>query len=283
MIRRFAASSRGVAAIVAAVAIAVAASGCCERTVKVETGELVVCTYGETVSSSVRTIEVPASKVRDYEVFTRTVTCDKHKSLEALYRAAQEALAAGDLKTAKAKLAQVVAIDATFRKAAGQIAQIDAGKAPKPDSGTGAPGSTPTTGTPGGQPSGPVMSLAVFVPDTLSGYTADPIQADAAALTREYIAPGSAAVRSVVVVAEQYKDAASAKAAASATIASMYPSRKATVPVEGRVLQYGASSTRFAAVAWNEGAILVVIEGYSPSGSSALKTELAEVAAAIIK
>jgi hypothetical protein len=268
-----------------AVIMALLVAGCGERMVKVQTGERVVCIYGELVSSTVKTVEVPASKAIDYKVVTKTVTCAKHKAIEDLYAAAQKAIAAGDLKTARAKLAEVLGLDATYRKAAQQAAQIDAGKKPAADTGSGPTGSTTPTATPGGGiPEGPVASLASWVPDTLAGYKADAVEADTVSLTRQYVPTGSKPVASIVVVAEQYKDAATAKAAAARTIASQYSTGRTTVTVKGRTVLFGTLSKQFAALAWNEGAVLVVIEGYTSSGTAAgLKDELASVAAALIK
>lgn len=262
----------------------IALTGCGEKTVKVQTGERVVCTYGETVSSTVKTIEVPASKAADYKVVTKKVTCARHKALEALYAAAQKAIADGDLTAARAKLAEVLAMEAGFRNAAEQAAQIDAGKKPTPDTGTGSGntgGSTDATGS--GVPETPVASLAKWVPDSITGYKADPVVADTNALTREYVPTGSSPVVSIVVVAEQFKTAEAAKAAAADTIAREYPSSRSTVDADGRTLSFGVSGTKFAAVAWNEGAILVVVEGFPKSGTgSSLKSTLQAIAAAII-
>lgn len=267
-----------------ALAAVLALTGCGEKTVKVQTGERVVCTYGETISTTVKTIEVPASKAADYRVVTKKVTCARHKALEALYAAAQKSIADGDLAAARAKLAEVLAMEAGFRKAAEQAAQIDAGKTPKPDTGGGPAtpgGSTETTGS--GVPETPVASLAKWVPDSIPGYKADPVVADTNALTREYVPSGSAPVVSIVVVAEQFKTADAAKAAADDTIARQYPSSRSTVDADGRKLSFGVSGTKFAAVAWNEGAILVVVEGYPKSGSgSSLKGTLQTIASAII-
>jgi hypothetical protein len=270
-------------AVVLTLLLALAAAGCGERMVKVQTGQRVVCVYGETVSSDVKTIEVPASKVADYRVVTKTVTCEKHKALEALYAAAQKAIAAGDLAAARAKLAEVIGLDANFRKAADQAAQIDAGKKPVPDPSGGPTGGTtpPTPG--GGVPEGPVASLSVWVPDVLAGYKADPVDADSVSLTRQYVPTSSKPLTSLVVVAEQYKDAAAAGAAAANTIARQYSTGRVTLTVKSRKLQYGTSSKRFAAVAWNEGGVLVVIEAYAAAGATtALKDELSAVAAALI-
>jgi hypothetical protein len=271
-------------AVVLTLVLALAAAGCGERMVKVQTGERVVCTYGEVVSSTVKTIEVPASKVTDYKVVTKTVTCSKHKAIEALYAAAQKAIQAGDLKTARGKLAEVLALDANFRKAAEQATQIDAGTKPVPDAGTGGTGSTTPTPPGGGVPEGPVASLSVWVPDALAGYKADPVEADSVSLTRQYVPSGSKPVSSLVVVAEQYKDAGAAKAAASSTIAGQYSTGRATVTVKGRAVLFGTmSSKQFAAIAWNEGAVLIVVEAYSSAGGAGgLKDELASVAAALI-
>jgi len=270
------------AAFVVALAAILALTGCGEKTVKVKTGELVVCTYGETVSSTVKTIEVPASKAADYKVTTKKVTCARHRALEAVYAAAQKAIAEGDLEAARAKLAEVLAMEPTFKKAAQQAKDIDAGKKPTADTSTG--GSTGgNTGGGTGVPEAPVAGLAKWVPDTLAGYKADEVIADANALTREYVPSSSSKLVSVVVVAEQYKTAAAAKAAATDTIAKQYPTSRSNATAEGRTLLFGVKGSSFAAVAWTEDAVLIVIEAYAKSGTpSALKSDLQSIASAII-
>ncbi len=267
------------------VGLATGLAGCGERVVKVESGTRVVCTYGEQLSNTIKIVDVPASEARLYTVKTAKVTCTKHRKLEALYADAQRAIAANDMKTARAKLAEIIELDASFRKASEQASDIDSGRKPVPDIGspaTGSPtGSTVPTGT--GIPEGPVASLATWVPDSIPGYKADPVTADSVSLTREYTAVGGGAVTSIVVVAEQYKDATFAKAAAVGTISGQYSARRDRGTADGRTLQFGTSGASFAAVAWNEGAVLVVVEAYSASGkASSLKGDLQAIAAAII-
>jgi hypothetical protein len=267
--------------LVAAVA---SATGCGEKMVKVQTGEKVVCTYGETVSSTVKTIEVPASKVDAYTVVVRPVLCSRHRAIETLYAAAQRLITAGNLKLAAEKLARVLELDPTYRKAAEQKKVIDAGKTPAADPGTGPGGGTGSTDTTGGTgvPETPVASLAMWVPDTLAGYTADPVVADANALTREYVPTTAGSVRSVVVVAEQMRTEAQAKAYASGTIKSGYPSNRSTITVGSRTAEFGTRG-HYGAASWNQGAVTVVVEVYGDGGASSLKAAAQAVGAAIAK
>lgn len=261
------------------VVAALAANGCGPKMVKVETGEKVDCVYGHTVSSSVHVIEVPADKAGDYGVVSRLVTCGMHKALEKLYAEAQAAIAAGDMAGAKSSLAQIVAKDARFKRAADQLAQIEAGKKPAPDR-SGSPGS----GGSGKQPVGPIESLTGWVPDKLAGYKADPILADAMQVSREYVPTGAGRIESLVIVVEQYRNAADAKAARATGIERDYSVGRATVSVKGRSLYFGTDGGRFGIVAWNEGGLLIAIEASArdrrPEG---LRQPLADVAGMLIR
>ena len=266
--------------VILALVVAVATAGCSEKTVTVQSGEKVVCTYGETISITERMVDVPESEAGDYKINVKTITCAYHRKLAALYAAAQKALTDGDLKAAKESLTQVVALDAAFRKAAEQIKAIDAGQTPPadttaPPSGTGGSGSD--------LPEAPVASLAAWVPDTLAGYTAQPIIVDPIALTREYLPTSKGAITVVVVVVEQYPSATVAKNRTVETIARAYSADRTSLTVEGRKLEFGTDGGKFAAIAWNEGSIGVAIEAASSGKSAAgLKAELSSIAAALI-
>lgn len=250
----------------------------CARTVRVESGELVRCTYGEVVTNTVKVVEVPADKAASYHVVTKTVTCDKHKRLEELYAQAQAAISASDLAAARLKLAEVVKADAAFRRAKAQLDAIDAGQKPTPDSGSGG------TGTGGKQPVGPIANLADRVPATLPGYTAAPIISDVFTLSRQYTPDASAPTDSLVVVVEQYRSATAAKAAITRTVARGYAHDVSTVKIAGRSVRFGTDGKRFATVAWYEGGVMIVMEAASSSGKpAALKTHLVSLAGEIVK
>jgi hypothetical protein len=274
--------SRRIAAVIVCLSLLLTVlAGCGPAMVKVESGERVTCTYGHIVSSTVKIIEVPADEVDDYGIVEKTVTCDRHKALEKLYAAAQAAIAAGDLKGAKQTLLKIIGDDPNFRKASQQVKDIDAGKTPATD-GTGA--STGGGQTGGKEPVGPVANLKDWVPDTLAGYTAAPMFADELQISREYVPTGGGNVESLVIVVEQYKDAAYAKQAITARIKADYPSSPASLSVEGRTLYFGTDSRRFGLVAWNEGGLVIAIEASAKDRKPAgLKAALTAVAGAVIK
>ena len=267
----------------------------CSRMVSVQTGERIVCTYGEVLTDTVKTVEVPAADAAKYKVVRETITCDRHKRLEALYAEAQAAILAGDLTTAHAKLGEIVKTEPQFRNAAAQIAAIDAGKTPAVDKGAPQPGSTATSGTtpaqpggtgsaPGKEPIGPVASLSSFVPETLPGYTGDPITSDAFSLAREYVPTKAMPTDALVVVVEQYKDTAAAQSAIKYDLRGGYSTNGSTFTVAGRQVYFGTDSHRFAIVAWNEQGILVVIEASSKTGQPAgLKSHLTSLINAIVQ
>jgi hypothetical protein len=265
------------------------------RNVRVETGERIVCTYGEVLTDTVRTIEVPAAKAADYKVLRETITCDRHKRLEALYAEAQAAILAGDLTAARAALAEIVKTEPQFRHAQQQLDAIDAGQkpvvdkdAPKPSaiatSTTGGSTGGGTTDSPGKEPVGPVASLSSFVPDTLPGYTSTPIVADVYALTRQYLPTNSQPTDALVVVVEQYKDAGSAQSAIKNDLGRSYPTSPSTITISGRSVYFGTDGHRLAIVAWNEQGVVIVIEGSSKTGKgSALKSHLTSLVNAIVQ
>jgi hypothetical protein len=271
------------AVVVAAIAGALVLSGC-TQVVRVETGEIVTCTYGEITTDTVHVIEVPADQAANYTVTRETTTCPRHLKAEALYAEAQAAILASDLATAKAKLAEIVALDATFGRAKAQLDAIDAGQTPVPDTGSTNP-SKPSTGTADGQlPVGPVASLAGYVPDTLAGYTAQPVIADAFTLTREYIPAAGSPIAHLVIVVEQYKDAKAAGTQITAVIAPGSSFDVSTVSVAGHDMRFSTDGSLFATLAWNDNGVLVVIEASSTAHKPAdLKSNLVTLAGGIVK
>jgi len=264
----------------------------CNRTVRVETGERIVCTYGEVVTDTIHTVEVPSDQAGKYKVVRETITCDRHKRLEALYAEAQAAIVAGDLKTARVRLAEIVTTEPTFRNAQQQLDAIDEGKTPTVDTSVSPSSGSTTTKTPaaGGTPSqgqepvGPVATLSTWVPDTLPGYTSTPIIADVYTLTRQYLPAKTDPTDALVIVVEQYKDAAAAKAAISNDLGASYPTDSSVITVSGRSVYFGTDGHRFAIAAWNENGVIVAVEGSSKTGNpAALKAHLTSLVTAIVK
>lgn len=275
---------RSVLILVSAALLGALAVTGCTQFVRVETGELVTCTYGEAVTNTVKVVEVPADQAANYTVVKTTVTCDRHRQLEDLYAQAQAAILASDLETARARLAQIVALDATFRRARTQLDAIEAGNPPVVDTGSTAPSTDTTAGADGQLPVGPVANLSGYVPETLTGYEADPIIADVFSLSRQYVPEEGAATDSLVIVVEQYKDAKSARAAITRGVVPKYGFNVSKVSVSGRELRFGTDGKRFATLAWNEGGILVVIEASSADRKPAdLKSHLVAIAGGIVK
>jgi hypothetical protein len=278
---------------VAALAAGLLVAGC-SRTVRVETGERIVCSYGEVVTDTVHAIDVPADQATKYKVVNETITCDRHRALESLYADAQAAITAGDLNTAGAKLAEIVKTEPQFKNAQQQLDAISEGRTPAVDTTfVKSPGSTTTTSTtsnPGGTPSpdkqpvGPVATLSTWVPATLSGYTSGPIIADVYTLTRDYVPAKSKPTDALVIVVEQYKDATAARAAIKNDLGHNYPTDPSNATVSGRAVYFGTDGHRLAIVAWNENGVVVAIEGSSKTGTpAALKTHLTSLVAAIVK
>lgn len=272
-------------ALVAVLVVAGAGvSGCKKRKVEVESGTQVICTYGEIISDDIRTLMVPESEVGKHSVKLSTVLCDVHKKVEDLYAQAQEDIAAGDLKGARAKLAEAVALDPKFRNARSQLDAIDAGDPPPPATGGSAPATTtPTPGDVPVTPVGPVVNLTKYVPDTVSGYSAQRVISDVLSLSRVYLPTGGGDVIQLVIQAEQFKDAEQAASKIDTTVKPSYPSAPAVVTVAGKSGYFGTNGRGYAVIALNDGAALVVFEMYSASGKpAALKGALTTVAEAVM-
>lgn len=262
--------------------VACGVTACKPRTVEVQTGTQVICTYGEIVSDDIETLVVPEGEAGEHSVETSVVTCPLHLKLEALYARAQEDIARGDLKGAREKLAEVVAGDPKYRDARKQMDVIDSGNKPSPSTGPGSPGTAPPSTTPTLSPVGPVVNLLRYVPDQLTGYSAQAVSADVLSLSRVYLPATPGDVVQLVIAADQHKDASQA-AGKIADVRSAYPATPSTVKVAGKDAYFGTNGRGFAVVATTDGSVLVVFEMYSKSGKpAALKDTLAAVAELVL-
>lgn len=262
--------------IIAAVALAVlvlvasvASVVLFNRKVQVLTGQRVECVYGHTVKDDVKTIKVPPSEASRYGVKTVKVVCDDHRRAEKLYGEAQAALKKGDYKAARDKLAEVVTLDRTFKSAASQLAEVDAGKKPAPANDTAAAsapnapaagsgaseGSTETAG--GSEPTGPVASLAGWVPDSIDGFTAEPIAADTLSLSREY---RTSSGDTLVIAADQIGSASAVAEQLKSRVKLTYDKDARTVRIGTRSAYAGTDGRSVAVVAIPDGAVLVVLQ-----------------------
>ncbi len=257
-------------------------AGCAQRQVKVESGERVVCTYGEVVTDTVRVLEVPASEAARHSVRSSTVLCPRHKRLKELYDAAQDALRQGDTEAALRHLRELVGMDSAFADASSQLAAVERGETPT--SSGDAPGRSNQPTDTGRVPLGPTEELARYVPDTLAGFLAEPTLVDPFSLTREYVPSDTARVLALVIAVERYKTAALARAGVDASIKKPYSAHASSVKVAGRSAYFGTDGKRYAVLAWNDGGILVALEMLSASGRPQdLRADLSAVATDILK
>lgn len=275
------------AGVVVALVASASLVGCKAKMVTVTTGEVVLCTEGELVSDTTEEIEVRADEVGEYGVKTSVVTCDLHTKIAALYAQAQEAIAAGDFEAAGRALAEVVAADPLYRRAGSQLSDINSGRKPVGD-GVAAPptgGSTtvPDSERPGDEtPTGPVVNLARYVPDTLAGFVGQGLIADPLTLTRDYLPTGGGAATKLVIVVEQFQSADMAKAELSSVIKPAYSGGGQSIDVSGKAGYYGEASS-VAAVAFTDGALLVVVEMATSGDQSGIKTTVINTAREVAK
>jgi hypothetical protein len=270
-----------VALVLAILLAGVSASGC-QRKVEVQSGTRTICTAGEVVSDDVKTIKVPANKAGAYSVRTVIVTCEKHTKVAKLYAEAQDALAVGDTKLAATKLAQVLAIDSGYRKAKEQADQIAKGGKPAPDT-----SSTPSTGTTTTVPVTPpkpgettetVGALGKWVPDTIDGFVAAKPLSDPLSVSREYTPSGASPAVSAVIVAEQFRTAAGARSALDQQVRRTHPHNAVTMKVNGHDAYFGTDGTRFAALGFTDGAVLVAVGLTADKSPQNLRTLAEQIA-----
>jgi hypothetical protein len=283
---------RNLALIAAMVMVGLVGTGC-QRSVEVQTGATVTCTYGHQISDDVKTVKVPAKSASAYRVRKETRTCERHLALEALYAEAQTALAAGDTKLADEKLAQVVKDDPKFGRATQQRAAIARGEKPAPDTSTSPPANAaPSPDDPAavddakpgdGDTSGPIGALEKYVPATLAGYTGQRAGADALVISRNYVPEGDSQAVLLVIQAEQFRTAAEAKSALEGVMRFVTARSESSQQISGHAVKLGDNGRDSSFAAFTDGSILVSMEIAAKSGvdPSKLKDDLVDVIKAL--
>jgi hypothetical protein len=266
--------------------------GCKRQMVTVETGEVVLCTYGEIVSDTTEEIEVPADEVAEHGVTTTVVTCDLHQKLETLYEAAEAALAEGDTEAAERAFAEIAETDSSYRDAASRLAELRAGGAGAAAAGgTSAEGTAPDGTTPGGAtpgatdpatpggstpstpdegetPVGPIANLTTYIPDRLPGFVGQRIYSDPFVLFRDYLPESPGKVVQMAVEVEQFKDNTYARANVDERVKTRYASNGQDLKV-GSLDGYFGARPGFAGLAFTEGPVFVLLEVYTTSANPA--------------
>ncbi len=268
--------------LAAAMVVVVGAVSACQRTVEVQTGTRIVDAQGRVISEDIQTLRVPPESASAYRINTITQESTSSPQIAALYADAQSAIAAGDLKTAGQKLAEVIALDASFGKAKQQADAIAKGEKVKPD--TSNPTSNPkpstpstTTGTPGGKP--PVengSALTRWTPDVLTGFTAAVAAVDPLSVSRQYTPNMGNPASSLVIVAEQFRNSTAAKRALKSNVKDRYPDNSSSSTVNGHTVYFGTDG-KFAVAGFTDGAVMVALEASPRSGSaSSMKSVLSQ-------
>jgi hypothetical protein len=263
--------------VVVALLAALVGGAACQRMVDVQVGTRTVDAQGNVLSQDVRTLRVPADQAGSYHVVTITRP-DIQAQLAALYADAQKAIAGGDLTLAKAKLDQVLKLNSNYRSAKAQLDAIKAGKKPAPDTTTEPKTTKPTTPPASGEPTAVAGSLLRWVPDKMSGFSAQKPSVDSLSVSREYLPASGSSAQSLVVVAEQFRTATDAKNALATDVKNHYPKSAASLKVHGHDVYFGTDGRDFAAIAFTSGSVMIAAEASPESGSpSQLKSLLENV------
>jgi hypothetical protein len=266
--------------------------GCKKQMVTVETGEVVICTYGEIVSDTTEEIEVPADEVANHGVITTVVTCDLHQKLETLYEAAEAALAEGDTEAAERAFAEIAETDSSYRDATSRLAELRAGGAGAAAAGgTSAEGTAPDGTTPGGTtpggttppapggttpstpgddegPVGPIANLTTYIPDRLPGFVGQRVYSDPFVLFRDYLPESPGKIVQMAVEVEQFKDNAMARQNVDDRVRTRYNSNSQDLKI-GSLDGYFGTRPGFAGLAFTEGPVFVLLEVYTTSANPA--------------
>ena len=262
--------------VVAALLAVLGAGSACQRMVDVQVGTRTVDAQGRLISQDIRTIRVPADKAGSYHVITITRP-DTQVRIAALYADAQKALTDGDVTLAKAKLDELLTLTTDYRSAKTQRDAITAGKKVAPDTSAPKP-NKPTPTPPSGEPTAVAGSLMTWVPDKVSGFSAEKPTADVLSVSREYAPASGSSAQTLVIVAEQFRTSADAKSALTSEVKNRYPKNSASLTVHGHAAYFGTDGRRFAVIAFTSGAVMVAAEASPESGSpSQLKSLLEKV------
>ncbi|MBE0477204.1 MAG: hypothetical protein IBX62_08925 [Coriobacteriia bacterium] len=251
-----------------------------ETKVRVKTGTIVMCTWGELISDDTRETQVTASEVGEHGVRTEVTTCDRHKRIEELRKKAEEAIRDKDLAAARLALEELVKLDPSDSGSAQKLKAVVAGKIPAGgssgggsgsgnggggdnggDNGDGGDGGGSNGGGNGGErpPEGPVANLTDYVPDKLTGFVAQGIVADPFILWRNYIPEGKSPILQLVVMAEQHGSKSDSEAAIARDVKTYYPDDARSVDVKGRTAYFG-TRRHLAVLALSDGSIRLVLE-----------------------
>jgi len=269
-----------------------AVPGCKKQMVTVESGEIVLCTYGEIVSDTTEEIEVPADEVAEHGVTTEVITCDLHQKLEALYEAAEKALAEGDDESAERVFAEIAETDSSYRDAASRLADLRSGGTGAAAAGgtaaggTGPDGTTPGGTAPGGTdpaapggstpstpddgeaPVGPIANLTTYIPDRLPGFVGQRIYSDPFVLFRDYLPESPGKMVQLATEVEQFKDNAMARRYLDDRVRVHYTSNAQDLKI-GSLDAYFGTRPGFASLAMTDGGILIQLEVYTTSANPA--------------
>ena len=268
--------------------VLLAVPGCKKQMVSVATGEITICTYGEIVSDTTEEIEVPANEVAEHGVKTTVVTCDFHQKLEALYEAAEKALAEGDTEAAERAFAEIAETDSTYRDAAARLATLRAGgTAAAGDAASGGassgdtPGESTSGGTSGGTggttpstpgddagPVGPIANLTTYIPDRLPGFVGQRIYSDPFVLFRDYLPESPGKIVQMAVEVEQFKDNSYARQNLDDRVRTRYILNGQDLKI-GSLDAYFGTRPNFAGLAFTEGPVFILMEVYTTSANPA--------------
>ncbi|NTU72214.1 MAG: hypothetical protein HGB10_10420 [Coriobacteriia bacterium] len=251
-----------------------AGSVACQRMVEVQTGTRTVDSQGRVLSEDIHTLKVPVDTAGAYRVQT-IVQPGIDPRIETLYSEAQAALIAGDYQLAGDKLGALLALTPDYRQATSQSDAIKAGKKPKPDN---SPAPKPGTTTPSKTPTDTPSALRKWMPDTLTGFTAQPALVDAFSATRYYKPTGGTEAKSLSVYVEQYRSSAEAKKWLGLKVKRYFPKNADTFRGNNRNVYFGTDGDSSAAIGFASGEVLVAIQADVKSGDpKALRSTLEAV------
>lgn len=252
-----------------------------EKQVRVRAGTRIVCTYGETLSSTVKTLWVPESKANQYRVSTRTILCEKH-------RKAQEAFALGQ---ALARLHKYPAALRAFKRAAKydpKYKNVQAWIASGGRSGGSASGSTNSTssgssaGTSGGGSSSggaETVNISAMIPSSLAGYRAGSLLKEPKSVSRDFVPKSQRIVQTLVIRAYDFGTQARAAQFINRVSRRVYAKSGKTTTFRNTKAYFGTQPPVYATFAWaDRGVVRELLMESSTRQPAELYDRIVEVA-----
>lgn len=279
----------------------------CEEKVKVKTGMLRVCKYGEVIEDNTKTLKVAKSEAKKYSVSKNIELCDKHRKIESLYRTALEAEASGEEAQAREAIEKAARQDPSLKpalkesdsqKQLSKIADVlnkqakDASRvinkiAAQPEASQsvqnvqsqpstessnslgGASGSSSDSDQNQGQNQGQATAIdpKSLLPASILGYESGPVNWGDDWANRDFLPPKGKGVESALVEIIVTQSSQAAQDRVNDVHSKLYYSDGESLKVKGGEAHFGTNETNYASLAYAQGKVVFTVLLLTGSGN----------------